>query len=511
MGSNAAQYFVDGYQADPASPDTQALMRFDNIIGNGPGQIPANATVLSATLTVNTSTVTNAQSPGPWAVAKMLEPFDGTTTYFDNYNCGGCALGSRGPWWQDGYTDRPVAAFGNNWAGDRAVADITGIVQSWLSGEANHGITIQTGHPTGTADGWSITASGHPVVERRPQLSVTYTTDPVEVNTFQRGLNNYMGDTLAYVKSGNNIYGTVEPPEPNSALDDITYNGATGEFTVAPNSTVVAPAPLTQFQQFLDGPQFPDTTGVANSVFDFAMLKFGGVFGEGANQAPSDVPVAKAWLVLTTGDLSNDARSGGEWSAHPVLRNWDTTTLHSSLGDRPGLQEFDGDIGPALDTEVGIVFGSEVWFDVTSYLEGVRNGAPDNGLAVLSTATADGWQIHLNGSDQAEFRPRLIVNSGNPAIVVPGLSGDYNSNGVVDAADYVMWRNNLDQQVTLPNDTTPGTVSQADYDVWRANFGQMADIGGPLGTGAAVPEPGTWLLALAAVAMASVASRRQKQ
>ena len=39
-----------------------------------------------------------------------------------------------------------------------------------------------------------------------------------------------------------------------------------------------------------------------------------------------------------------------------------------------------------------MITGSEIWFDVTSYLEEVRNGAVDFGLAVMSTGSADGWQ-----------------------------------------------------------------------------------------------------------------------
>ena len=75
---------------------------------------------------------------------------------------------------------------------------------------------------------------------------------------------------------------------------------------MAANSTIVGPQPLTQFQQFLDGPQFPDITGVANSADDFALVKFGNLFGTAAGQAPTDVPVAKAWLAIATGDLSNN-------------------------------------------------------------------------------------------------------------------------------------------------------------------------------------------------------------
>ena len=39
----------------------------------------------------------------------------------------------------------------------------------------------------------------------------------------------------------------------------------------------------------------------------------------------------------------------------------------------------------------------------------------------------------------------------------PAVAGDYNDNGVVDAADYVVWRN-AGAAATLPNDPTPGTV-----------------------------------------------------
>ena len=84
------------------------------------------------------------------------------------------------------------------------------------------------------------------------------------------------------------------------------------------------------------------------------------------------------------------------------------------------------------------------------------------------------------------------VSFTNPLAL--GISGDYNNNGTVDAADYVLWRENLNASVTLPNDTTPGTVQQADYDVWRANFGRSST--GALGTGMAqiVPEPASPML-----------------
>jgi hypothetical protein len=74
----------------------------------------------------------------------------------------------------------------------------------------------------------------------------------------------------------------------------------------------------------------------------------------------------------------------------------------------------------------------------------------------------------------------------------PEIIGDYNDNGTVDAADYVVWRNNLGTTNTLPNDSTPGIVSPADYDEWRTRFG-MSSSGGA--SAQHIPEPGAFTAA----------------
>lgn len=76
-----------------------------------------------------------------------------------------------------------------------------------------------------------------------------------------------------------------------------------------------------------------------------------------------------------------------------------------------------------------------------------------------------------------------------------GVAGDYNDNGTVDAADYVLWRDNAGQLIGLNNEnpaaTTPGLVDGEDYDFWRSRFGATAGSGS--GATAAVPEPTTVL------------------
>jgi hypothetical protein len=68
------------------------------------------------------------------------------------------------------------------------------------------------------------------------------------------------------------------------------------------------------------------------------------------------------------------------------------------------------------------------------------------------------------------------IDAGSPAL---GISGDYNNNGIVDAADYTVWREGL------------GPIfKQSDYDVWRTHFGLSLAGAGASAPGA-VPEPAT--------------------
>jgi hypothetical protein len=80
-----------------------------------------------------------------------------------------------------------------------------------------------------------------------------------------------------------------------------------------------------------------------------------------------------------------------------------------------------------------------------------------------------------------------------------GVAGDYNGNGVVDMADYVLWRNGG----PLQNDPTPG-VQAADYTFWRSRFGATSGSGSALGSGSAVPEPAAGLMLVLGVAIGSV-------
>ena len=84
-----------------------------------------------------------------------------------------------------------------------------------------------------------------------------------------------------------------------------------------------------------------------------------------------------------------------------------------------------------------------------------------------------------------------------------GLAGDFNSDGVVDAADYTVWRDNLgagDESSLNGNGNGINGVDNDDYALWRSNFGDVASES-VLASNAA-PEPSAVLLAcLASVAV----------
>src|SRR4051794_15529872 len=80
----------------------QGLIRFDNIFGSNPGQIPLGARIIDASLQLSTfgGSVTTEGTNGPYTVAGLTAPFNNTTTYA-TYS------GGVGAWFENGHTTRP--------------------------------------------------------------------------------------------------------------------------------------------------------------------------------------------------------------------------------------------------------------------------------------------------------------------------------------------------------------------------------------------------------------------
>ncbi len=263
----------------------------------------------------------------------------------------------------------------------------------------------------------------------------------------------------------------------------------------------------------------------------------------GANQfTPSDINTINATTdsfsaaVETRGQASGFAAWGGAISFDNTARNWhfDNTTapaagetdfssvaLHELL-HALGFGETNGGspVTPWESFVSGNVFignNSEgangfqpvpLSADLAHWAQGTNSVVYGTSIAqetVMTPSINDGQRKKVTTLDVAALK-----DIGWSVISPPGVNGDYNADGVVDARDYIVWRDHLGQSFAMPNDTTPGTVTQADYNVWRSNFGAGAGSGsGSLGEGSAVPEPASAvLLVFGWIALASCRSRR---
>jgi hypothetical protein len=103
---------------------------------------------------------------------------------------------------------------------------------------------------------------------------------------------------------------------------------------------------------------------------------------------------------------------------------------------------------------------------------------------------------HGMAIDNVSFSANIAPVSGGP--------GDYDNDGKVDAADYVLWRDGG----PLQNDPTEG-VQDEDYDVWKANFGNPGASSSLATETNPIPEPSTLLLTPAGFALLCVRRRKQ--
>jgi hypothetical protein len=148
--------------------------------------------------------------------------------------------------------------------------------------------------------------------------------------------------------------------------------------------------------------------------------------------------------------------------------------------------------------------GAGADFEVVPFLNGeealqdpvIFNATGYYGQSFSYNTTPNPWgqsTLPLTGYDKytidlyVDFAWTALTLIGAP---IPGPPGDYNTDGIADAADYVVWRK-------TPNDFGGDPDG---YTMWRAHFGQAAGSGSGAGAFAAVPEPATALMLIFAVA-----------
>ncbi len=158
-----------------------------------------------------------------------------------------------------------------------------------------------------------------------------------------------------------------------------------------------------------------------------------------------------------------DVAAGGEFRARLRLSEDEVTSLDLT---NPSL-ELDFTVsGEAADFEM---------FETTIVLP--------NGIQSFDLTFISGGALAAIGT--------IYIDDISASIVT---APDYNNDGIVDAADYIVWRKN------------GGT--QAGYDTWRANFGAMTEGAGSSAESPPVPEPTALILFCVGLAAAAIRGRR---
>ena len=215
-------------------------------------------------------------------------------------------------------------------------------------------------------------------------------------------------------------------------------------------------------------------------------------------QFEPDIPTVFATLSQTVPGVAGEDYTFSAWTA------WE--------------QGYAGGTDPTVDTLLkmeflnssGNVIGSPVIVDLlaagmTNDLDGgniepedwrqfstATTEAPTGTVSVRVSIDAQGMYNSFSDPQSAFFDDFSLMTSA------VGLAGDYNGDGKVDAADYVVWR----------KDPASFGGDPAGYNTWVANFGNMAGSGS--GGLSAVPEP-SCLVLLAGIALGLIGGGRRRR
>jgi hypothetical protein len=195
--------------------------------------------------------------------------------------------------------------------------------------------------------------------------------------------------------------------------------------------------------------------------------------------------------------IGAEIRSQSTGKVLTLTQNLSGSTLNKKLLlATPGFNTLTGAVAPDFPlTPLPTNFFNPAGDSITLFHHGVID------TRTFTSVPTDGVMSRVYPANTLETNSPTNFLGHLGSVDLALLPGDYNDNGTVDAADYVLWRDNVGAIVTLPNDTTPEWVMDEDYPVWRANFGRAAGSAAGFGSTAAsaAPEPQTLIAFLIAM------------
>jgi fibronectin-binding autotransporter adhesin len=327
-------------------------------------------------------------------------------------------------------------------------------------------------------------------------------TGPVLVGATGRSIINNMAGTLTLGKAT-----TADSPNAitlsQTAGQALTFNGA------STSTTVVNDAIVNENNNII-----PGNVTVAGSIVNLqnnnsysgdTILSGGKLLANNTNVGSGGSATGSGAVTVSGGILGGNGTIAGQVTVNSGAiapgNSAGKLTLDSGVTFASGSAGFNVEIGgtSAGTTYDQLVVGGAA--DLTA--GGALNVSLINGFSDPTTATdftiltaaggVTGTFTNLSFPDAnwtVTYLPNSIVL--HAAAAPAGVAGDYNHNGVVDMADYVLWRNSKGQTGAglAADGNHDNVVDDNDYSFWRARFGNTSGSGSALGSGAAVPEPG---------------------
>jgi T5SS/PEP-CTERM-associated repeat protein len=208
-----------------------------------------------------------------------------------------------------------------------------------------------------------------------------------------------------------------------------------------------------------------------------ALVQNGGTFAPGNSAGTSTIQVG---YTLDRGTLEIDINGAGTAGV-----DWDLVKVNGAVD----LLGAGGVPDGRLDVKLGFApaIGAE-FLILDNDASDPIGGTFANGPTIKAPYSAGLYEFALHYSAGTGNDVSLITQAVS-------LLGDYNGNGIVDAADYVRWRAAANTAVTpysSADGSGNGLIDEQDYLVWRSNFGlTSAAIAAAIEPDkqAAVPEP----------------------
>ena len=323
--STSPELDVDG---ENQGGKVESLIRFDNIIGDNPGQIPDGERIVSAALRFYT---TNPSDSNDVQFHRMLIPWNDT----DTWNSIGNGVATNGGE-AASHSDGVLPA--DNYSGIWHTVDVTASLRAWAEyGDVNYGWALM---PDST-DGWSCYSSEgtHP-----PQLLIEYDARPLEFVRFEQGVEDY------------------------SACADTRLRQAYPDHDYAGDTRIVVDS--------------TDGGGASQGL-----IRFGQIIGDGPGQIPPEATIVAAKLRIRT----SSPTTNNDIMLHRMLTDWADTDTWNSTGGGISADEVEAEAmaDAFLPADNRAAWHHEV--DVTASLRAwVEDGQVNHGWVLLPTG-GDSW------------------------------------------------------------------------------------------------------------------------